>query len=414
MSQERIEKYFQGVAWKYLSGVDVFPHGSGRVSNQHEFGGLVKAGFGKFLGDPGSGVFRFKTKFIYFVEDEGKSASCESEVIWYDSRRRNPSRKPELRLYYKKNPVLPEMKQGDFFLIAKKHDNSLLVVVSPPGSSEEKKLRWLFGLDETEEVFAGKEISSNTFRDSFSTRWILEEIEIDPDLPSEKDHWLDILNKKFGDTFPSTKIFSETARVLSKVSLNDDTVDRVLVEWLETEEILFRMFEKYQVENRLKERFVSVEDFFSYSLSVQNRRKSRAGYSLENHLEFMFQSRDIFFKRGARTENRSKPDFLFPGEEEYHDQEFPEELLTVLGAKSSCKERWRQVLSEAKRAKNKHLITLEPAISENQTNEMRASYLQLVIPFSLHQTFSANQQKWLWDVDSFFSFVLKKQRQLQV
>ena len=39
--------------------------------------------------------------------------------------------------------------------------------------------------------------------------------------------------------------------------------------------------------------------------------------------------------------------------------------------KSTCKDRWRQVLSEADRIPNKHLFTLEAAISENQTSKCK-------------------------------------------
>ena len=53
------------------------------------------------------------------------------------------------------------------------------------------------------------------------------------------------------------------------------------------------------------------------------------------------------FARGAETENRNKPDFLFPRATQYRSTTFPSERLTMLGAKSSCKDRWRQVLSEA-------------------------------------------------------------------
>lgn len=35
----------------------------------------------------------------------------------------------------------------------------------------------------------------------------------------------------------------------------------------------------------------------------------------------------------------------------------------MLGAKTTIKERWRQVLEEANRIERKHLITLEPAVS---------------------------------------------------
>ena len=62
----------------------------------------------------------------------------------------------------------------------------------------------------------------------------------------------------------------------------------------------------------------------------------------------------------------------------------------MLGAKSTCKDRWRQVLSEAQRIPNKHLLTLEPGISENQTDEMQAKRLQLILPAQLHATYRRN------------------------
>ncbi|GBL45163.1 hypothetical protein SFMTTN_0967 [Sulfuriferula multivorans] len=50
----------------------------------------------------------------------------------------------------------------------------------------------------------------------------------------------------------------------------------------------------------------------SFSLSVQNRRKSRVGLALENHLELLFTECGIQYKRTAVTENKAKPDFIFP------------------------------------------------------------------------------------------------------
>ena len=64
----------------------------------------------------------------------------------------------------------------------------------------------------------------------------------------------------------------------------------------------------------------------------------------------------------------------------------------MLGAKSTLKDRWRQVLSEAERIDNKHLLTLEPGISENQTSEMQVKQLQLVLPRKLHESFRPAQQ----------------------
>ena len=58
----------------------------------------------------------------------------------------------------------------------------------------------------------------------------------------------------------------------------------------------------------------------------------------------------------------------------------------MLGSKTTAKDRWRQVLEEADRIKRKHLITLEGAISENQTKEIRSRTLQLVVPKEIPST----------------------------
>ena len=94
---------------------------------------------------------------------------------------------------------------------------------------------------------------------------------------------------------------------------------------------------------------------------------------------------------------------------EYHNPSFDSLKLTMLGVKSTCKDRWRQVLAEADRIDDKHLLTLETAISTNQTDEMAAKRLQLVLPRSLHQTYTQSQQAWLMDVEAFIS--LARQRQ---
>ena len=71
----------------------------------------------------------------------------------------------------------------------------------------------------------------------------------------------------------------------------------------------------------------------------------------------------------------------------------------------SGKERWAQVLREADKIKAKHLLTLEPGISESQTAEMQRSQLQLVLPRSLHATYSLAERNWLMDVSGFIADV---------
>ena len=133
---------------------------------------------------------------------------------------------------------------------------------------------------------------------------------------------------------------------------------------------------------------------------------------MENHVEQLLVCRNIQYDRTKVTENKAKPDFVFPSIAAYHSSDFNIELLTMLGVKSTCKDRWRQVLSEADRIKDKHLLTFEAAISTNQTKEMEAHRLQLIVPEAIHNTYSNEQQKWLMNVSEFMEMLLFRQRAL--
>lgn len=212
------------------------------------------------------------------------------------------------------------------------------------------------------------------------------------------------------DAEPSLGAFSLYARnTLPEADARDDP-DSAVTAWMEQEETLFRVLERHLIEKYLVEGFAAdVERFLSFSKSVQNRRKSRAGHALENHLEEVFTLFQIRHSRNAITENNSRPDFIFPGSPEYHDPRFDQSGLTMLGVKSTCKDRWRQVLAEADRIKLKHLFTLESAISANQTAEMHAKNLQLILPQSLHATFLPKQQEWLLDLREFLALLRERQ-----
>jgi hypothetical protein len=129
-------------------------------------------------------------------------------------------------------------------------------------------------------------------------------------------------------------------------------------------------------------------------------------------MEVIFMESGVRYDRGSVSEGRSKPDFLFPGGKEYRDPGVDAIFLTMLGVKSSCKDRWRQVLAEARRIEQKHLLTLETAISQNQTDQMRDEKLQLVLPRALHSTYTAAQQNELLDVADFIGVVQEKQNRM--
>lgn len=411
--REQLAEYFEGVAAKYLSAVDACPD----KSNQHEIGGLPQVGFKRYLGEPLRGEKAiFRARLAYVSENDEPPTICDDLLTWYGATRKDPKRALEYRLYYKSNIVTTLINEGDFFLIAKQRDGSLLLVFSPSGGTTEAQLRVLFGLDEVDQRFRAGVLGKQAL--ILPLRFLLEDMGLVlKDGGSNDQFWLERLIKKFGEHgFPATKDFSVFARETGgEVDALVDP-DATLMHWMEHEEHLFRVFEKYLVAQRLKKGFGAggddVDEFVDFSLSVHNRRKSRVGHAFEGHLEVVFLLNGLAFERGRKrwqvTENNSKPDFIFPGFLNYQDMSFPDDKLSVLGAKTTCKDRWRQVLAEAERIRIKHLITLEAAISPNQTNEMRNSGLQLVVPSSVQETYLPVQQDWLLSVAEFISFVREK------
>ncbi|MFC1517479.1 type II restriction endonuclease [Candidatus Margulisiibacteriota bacterium] len=400
MKKGHLSQYFQEIAYKRLSAVEANP----KVSNQHEFNGV--SSLRSIFGD--QKVEKMPTMFLYFEEED--PVIDAGFLTWYDSREGNDERSAEYRLYYTGTDVSEESSEGDLLVIGKQSSGDIAVIIAKQGSTVENQILWLFGIPEEidSKIHSIKVEDSKDKPLNYISNKILENIGVE--IEDVTISMLDKLVEKYGDKFPTTKVFSSYSRSTVPEMTIKDSPDDVIIAWMDQEEKLFRTFERHIVAKRLKEGFgEDVDSFVSFSLSVHNRRKSRAGYALQHHLEELFKIQKVNFDRDAVTENKATPDFIFPSIKDYHNRKFPIKKLTMLGAKTTCKDRWRQVLSEAARIKNKHLITLEPGISENQTNEMRANKLQLVIPGNIHETYKADQQKWLMSVEGFVDLVRKKQ-----
>jgi EcoRII C terminal len=61
--------------------------------------------------------------------------------------------------------------------------------------------------------------------------------------------------------------------------------------------------------------------------------------------------------------------------------------VVSLASKSTIKERWRQVLREARKLSQKHLCTLQPGISQAQIAEMNDAGVVLVIPRAFQSSY---------------------------
>lgn len=189
--------------------------------------------------------------------------------------------------------------------------------------------------------------------------------------------------------------------------------DDILLRWLDTESRLFYLLEDKICRQLISKQFDSIEDFTQTAKIVLNRRKARAGKSLERHLAQIFRYNELLFEEQCITEENKKPDFIFPGEEEYHNLLFPANDLVFLGAKTTCKDRWRQVLNEADRISIKYLFTLQQGISSNQLLEMSSYNVRLVVPKDNLSSFPREFQSSINCLASFISIVREKQSRHQ-
>jgi len=410
MKRGYLSQYFSGVAVKRLSSVEA----DVLRSNQHEFNGVE--GLRSIMGEP-VGKQRFITTFLYLTDQDDEPVVENGFLTWYDARQKGRLergvKRSEYRLYFPTNLVSQCTAAGDLLLIAKRLDNSLLSIVVENNTTIESQIMWLFGFsDLIHPGFSIKsELETEQDRIGFAARVILDQIGVKSE--EEAPNYLDQMLEKFNGTFPKTIEFSAYARSTINDLTSYDDPDIVLISWMEREEILFRTLEKHllgeKLRNLTQKGEEDTEPFIKLVQSTLQRRKSRAGSALENHLEQIFTDHDVTYTRTAVTENRLRPDFIFPGIDQYHDAAFPQTRLTMLASKSTCKDRWRQILNEAIRIPDKHLLTLEPSISVHQTNEMINERVQLVLPRGLHSTYTATQQLWLMDIATFIKLTLMRQ-----
>lgn len=215
--------------------------------------------------------------------------------------------------------------------------------------------------------------------------------------------------------FPETVQMAKLARdIYNKIHKITDaeickSPDSQLLKWIDTEYSLFRGFEEKIYAPVYSASFPNCQELVRFSNIILNRRKSRAGKSLEHHLATIFTVAQLEYEEQAVTEDNKKPDFLFPNGKAYHNLLFPTDKLVFLGAKTTCKDRWRQVLNEANRIETKYLFTLQQGISKNQLREMKHENLKLVVPASYRKSFDEEFQPEIETLASFIAMVKAKQ-----
>lgn len=212
--------------------------------------------------------------------------------------------------------------------------------------------------------------------------------------------------------FPASDVMSAAARAIEEKTYDHveyilTNPDEKIISWTNMEYTLFRALEYARYGEIITKGFRSVDEFVRVANVVLNRRKSRAGKSLEHHLSAIFDGNSIEYSAQAVTEGNKKPDFLFPSQEAYHNHDFSVDYIISLAAKTTCKDRWRQVLNEADRLRDKpkYLCTLQQGISGAQMDEMQAANVILVVPKPYIVTYPKDRRDRIWTLARFVQYV---------
>lgn len=207
--------------------------------------------------------------------------------------------------------------------------------------------------------------------------------------------------------FPTgEEIIRKTLELRPPLAMNPDVR---LLKRRQCEYEIFLSVEQAVYQPRIRAGFDAIDGFISLAQTILQSRKSRSGNSLELH------AREIMTEEGLRAgtdfihrpiiEGGKRPDFLFPSVHAYESAAFPTNRLRMLAAKTTCKDRWRQVINEADRIPIKHLLTLQEGVSEGQFREMRDAGVQLVVPTGLHESYPDSVRPHLVSLESFIGDV---------
>lgn len=240
--------------------------------------------------------------------------------------------------------------------------------------------------------------------------WPPEPLPLLPEQPlSRSSCWLDDseIPPAWLAKFPTgLELVQKAVQLRSDISLNPDAR---LLRRRDCEYEIFRSVERAVELPRIQAGFSTVDDFVARAQSILQRRKARSGRSLELHTRQIFIEERLkegtHFSHQPESELNKRPDFLFPSEAAYKDSRFPASKLRMLAVKTTCKDRWRQVVKEADRIDLKHLLTLQEGVSENQFKEMVDSGVQLVVPSKLFSSFPKPVRPHLQSLESFIGDV---------
>lgn len=140
--------------------------------------------------------------------------------------------------------------------------------------------------------------------------------------------------------------------------------------------------DKANIRAALKSIVLNFPQIDALLLSAAQQRKSRAGYSFEHHIEAMLDNGGVPFDKQVVLEAKKRPDFILPSRAVYEKTDRERHGALVLSAKTTLRERWKQVGGEMRNC-DLYLATVDEGIAVNAIEDMASQGIFLVVPESL-------------------------------
>jgi hypothetical protein len=371
------------LAAKRLSAVEIRPG----ASHQHEFhAGKLRGGLG--FGDE---AVRGRLRLVVFGDESDEPVVDEDAFTLYDARAAHPTRS-EWHLYYYSSIFEDAAEPGDLLVLYRPDDSlDLHGVVLRQGSEREQSFLDAMDLGAGQMVdqfrLLDPEAPSPAARRRVGEALTLweEESRSGSEIAEYPASEHPIVSRAIRErALPPTLEMAMAAADLARGQLDPVAdPDNYLLTVLETETRLFRTIEAATAAESLRAMWAArpnVADVLEWAMRVHQARRSRRGQSLQHHFAGLLRANDLPFGAQCRTEPGETPDFLVPSCEAYADPRFPSGKLRMVACKTTSKERWRQVLNEARRIPEKYLLTLDERLSLATVTEMRAASLRVFIP----------------------------------
>ena len=413
----RLRDHFDGVGAKRLSATEATSAG---VSNGHEL-----AASGPVLDMLGRARTEFACRYLYFGGDDDYLED-ESTITLYDARERQPKRSPEWRLYYPAGcQPMEAMLAGDWCWIARETSGEVVVVVASPGAAVARQLDRLFGTQlqlspsgapQHAQQFSLFDLSqAGDEALDVDDADLLLALGVTPD--AGHDDQLPRMVTRFGGMYPMPSVAAFTAYTRELTQTVDPLIDpdQVLYDWVAATNDLYFRYERHVLQPVLDAELadrehIDVDTFFALATRLKNSRFSRAGRSFEQHIAALMDLALLRHDSPPRMADGSKPDFLLPSIDSYRDPEFPDELLTFLAAKTTTKERWRQVVTEATRTQTRHLITMDRELNHDVLDAMASNGVVPVVPLPVQARYPHDVAERMMSVRDFLALVADRQR----